>query len=329
MDKIGAVLKTYTEQLETKNNLLEKAKLVKNVMDLQADKTIRAKEYSDIEKEYKNLNAEYIDKEDEFFKEQAGILAEKLEENKPCPVCGSTTHPNIAKKSKSVLSKEELDGLKKKLDEKQKDKQLKQAECIKVNSEIITKVKENADCFGNVELENLNLESIKNNIKDEYSKNDVNLKANITLLNSLYKEVTDKDLNIEDFEYDKFKDDVNSSINSEKAELVKDRTLDGEKNKQLQEANIKLEKFQDEYTKALLGLGFKTEEECKKVLMQDVQIENAQKNIDEYNTNVTANKTRISELEELVKGKEKVDLSKVKEELEQDKQNCKTTKICK
>ena len=326
VDKIGAVLKTYIEQLETKNNLLEKAKLVKNVMDLQADKTIRAKEYSDIEKEYKNLNAEYIDKEDEFFKEQAGILAEKLEENKPCPVCGSTTHPNIAKKSKSVLSKEELDGLKKKLDEKQKDKQLKQAECIKVNSEIITKVKENADCFGNVELENLNLESIKNNIKDEYSKNDVNLKANITLLNSLYKEVTDKDLNIEDFEYDKFKDDVNSSINSEKAELVKDRTLDGEKNKQLQEANIKLEKFQDEYTKALLGLGFKTEEECKKVLMQDVQIENAQKNIDEYNTNVTANKTRISELEELVKGKEKVDLSKVKEELEQDKQKLQNNK---
>lgn len=32
----------------------------------------------------------------QFFEEQAGILAKKLEEGKPCPVCGATTHPQKA-----------------------------------------------------------------------------------------------------------------------------------------------------------------------------------------------------------------------------------------
>lgn len=76
--------------------------------------------YEKSQKEYEELNSEYLKKEDEFFREQAGILAEKLEENKPCPVCGSIDHPHIAQKSETVLTKEELDNLKNNLENKQK-----------------------------------------------------------------------------------------------------------------------------------------------------------------------------------------------------------------
>ena len=62
-----------------------------------------------------------LEKKKEFFKEQAGILAEKLKENEPCPVCGSLHHPNLAIKSKSVLTKEELDNLKEKEEKKSKN----------------------------------------------------------------------------------------------------------------------------------------------------------------------------------------------------------------
>ena len=43
-----------------------------------------------------------------FYSAQAGILAEKLEEGKPCPVCGSTHHPVKAQKAQDVPSEEEL-----------------------------------------------------------------------------------------------------------------------------------------------------------------------------------------------------------------------------
>ena len=43
-----------------------------------------------------------------FMEEQAGILAQKLEENKPCPVCGSISHPAPAMLSESAVSEAEV-----------------------------------------------------------------------------------------------------------------------------------------------------------------------------------------------------------------------------
>lgn len=57
--------------------------------------------------ELKEQNKAYLDA-------QAGILADTLEDGKPCPVCGSLTHVKIAEKPKNAPSKDELDKLRKK-----------------------------------------------------------------------------------------------------------------------------------------------------------------------------------------------------------------------
>ncbi|MEG0291711.1 MAG: SMC family ATPase [Anaerovoracaceae bacterium] len=46
--------------------------------------------------------------ENEFLLEQAGIIASKLEENYPCPVCGSMEHPALAKISEFAPSENDV-----------------------------------------------------------------------------------------------------------------------------------------------------------------------------------------------------------------------------
>lgn len=315
VNKIGEIYKEYGNCVEIKDELLEKANRLKNIEKLELKKAEQVKEYTKIENEYKVMNADFLEKEDEFFKEQAGIIAEKLEENKPCPVCGSIEHPKIAQKSVSVLTKHELDKLKEILEKKQKEKQLKQEECIKTNSQINTLVEEfKSDC--NQEFD---LEQFKNSIREKFNKNKEKLEINEKMLSEEYNKLSSNTLMIKEFDFEKFKDSVIESINLEKNELIKDKTIQEEKNKQLQEGKIKLKEYNEEYSKELLNLGFKTEEEYKNVLIADKEIENLQKYVEQFNTNVTVNNTKILEIEKEVKDKQKLDLTEEKAKLIKEK----------
>lgn len=66
------------------------------------------KEYTAAAEEEKEANDRYERSNRAFLDEQAGIIAEALEEGMPCPVCGSTHHPQLAKKSENAPSEEEL-----------------------------------------------------------------------------------------------------------------------------------------------------------------------------------------------------------------------------
>ncbi len=311
VNKIGEKYKEYNNYLEIKKELLEKANIIKNIENLEITKNNYLKEYEQLEKEYKIINNEYLEKESEFFKEQVGIIAEKLEENKPCPVCGSMTHPNIAKKSASVLSKEELEKIKENLEIKQNNKLKKQEECIKVNSQINILIQE----IGKESDNKLELESAKNKLKEEFNINKEKLISIEQTILKEYKSILNKDLDITKFEYDKFKDSIIDLINLEKNELVKSKTLQEEKMNQLQESNLRLDKYTKEYFNELLKLRFKNEEEYNKILLTNIEIENIQKNIEDFTRNVAINNTKISDLEKEAKGKSTKDLKIQKEKL--------------
>lgn len=311
VNKIGEKYKEYNNYLEIKKELLEKANIIKNIENLEITKNNYLKEYEQLEKEYKIINNEYLEKESEFFKEQVGIIAEKLEENKPCPVCGSITHPNIAKKSASVLSKEELEKKKENLEIKQNNKLKKQEECIKVNSQINILIQE----IGKESDNKLELESAKNKLKEEFNINKEKLISIEQTILKEYKSISNKNLDITKFEYDKFKDSIIDLINLEKNELVKSKTLQEEKMNQLQESNLRLDKYTKEYFNELLKLRFKNEEEYNKILLTNIEIENIQKNIEDFTRNVAINNTKISDLEKEAKGKSTKDLKIQKEKL--------------
>lgn len=61
-------------------------------------------------------SAEYERLYQRFFEEQAGILAKDLEEGSSCPVCGSTTHPKLAKISQDAPTQVDVEKAKKQRD---------------------------------------------------------------------------------------------------------------------------------------------------------------------------------------------------------------------
>lgn len=66
-------------------------------------------EYLELYRQYQEAESKYQNTEYCYFKNIAKVLAKTLKENMPCPVCGSTSHPNIIETIDFNISKEDVD----------------------------------------------------------------------------------------------------------------------------------------------------------------------------------------------------------------------------
>ncbi len=112
LNKSGEILiKAQNELQNIDTTLIELDELRKKILRLteleETQKTITC-DYLDAERKFNELFEDYKHKRMLFLREQAGILAEDLSENEPCPVCGSLTHPNPAHKATEAPSEEML-----------------------------------------------------------------------------------------------------------------------------------------------------------------------------------------------------------------------------
>ncbi len=87
--------------------LLDTAANDKERQLLQQELEEKRKAYRVQETAWKKASLSALEAERLFLREQAGFLAETLEENAPCPVCGSTVHPHKAVPSFHAPTQEE------------------------------------------------------------------------------------------------------------------------------------------------------------------------------------------------------------------------------
>lgn len=144
-DNRQAKLKGLSELLDRYN---DKQKLLENLRRIEE----LLKEKS------KNLKAACEKMDDDFSREQAGYLAERLVVGRACPVCGSLEHPCPAKKSENAPTKEQLKQAKLDAENAQRDAQSKGEERAAEESAIKT-LRENIEkqletLFDNVSVEN-------------------------------------------------------------------------------------------------------------------------------------------------------------------------------
>lgn len=108
------------EELQAKNQererLLGQHKLITSYLQIekqQKDKSILVEK---AEHTYKEQKLIYAKLEASWIENQAVMLATHLHEGTPCPVCGSSAHPNKASTHESVVTRERLDEDKQLLD---------------------------------------------------------------------------------------------------------------------------------------------------------------------------------------------------------------------
>ncbi|MDE5721447.1 MAG: SMC family ATPase [Clostridia bacterium] len=92
-------LNILRDEVERYSELSLRVKAAQQQYKAYADAAAQSKE------RYEKANRAYLDG-------QAGILAETLTEGAPCPVCGSVSHPNPAKRAQTAPTADELEALK-------------------------------------------------------------------------------------------------------------------------------------------------------------------------------------------------------------------------
>lgn len=98
-----------------------------------------AEVYREVEtknKLYADACAQYEEMYQRFFREQAGILAKKLEDGQPCPVCGSLTHPQKAQLTDEAVEQAEVERAKEERDEKEKQRTMAMEKFQKVKGQM-------------------------------------------------------------------------------------------------------------------------------------------------------------------------------------------------
>lgn len=216
-----------------------------------------------LELEYKNSENHYLKIENQYLENQAYYLSLRLENNTPCPVCGSIHHPNIAKSSNDI-TKDMVDEAKKNNDLKYMlySKELGILKGYKnqldeQNLKIIKKYKTEDDY--NKLLSDLTIECEQLKIEDEkYNVNNKLLDEKKSYLDELEGIWKDIQKEIENKKEEKNKLEVMITQINEKLNgyiLINTRDLKDEKkikedkiNKYLEELNSIEKEYNDKYS---------------------------------------------------------------------------------
>ena len=112
-------LKLETDKKALNDNADKLGNLKTNIVALEKAESDYSKvlqDYNNKQSAFERLDSEYKTLNRVYLEAQAGILADTLKSDEPCPVCGSTAHPKIAVRPENAPTKEQLEELQIKVD---------------------------------------------------------------------------------------------------------------------------------------------------------------------------------------------------------------------
>ena len=309
-DALAGISKKY----ETAVEQLKKLNVLQNEFDLIEEK----KEIlSLLQCEFESLNAEFImmdnkykSMEEIFFCSQAGILAKKLSDGEPCPVCGSVDHPNPAVLSGSDITETELDKAKKAGIAAQKKREEKSIECNKIKSEtdiLFDRFTDDLSEFTSLAASDAEMETKKTELARLFVQ--THKEANLLTAEKTAAENSLSDLDKNWKTAAKKKSDFEAAYKSA-------QTLAAERALNEQEAERLCADAKDVYIKALQSNNFSCEADYISALITEDELKAIVKQLSDYEKNGEQLTREISRLEKETAGKEQPKLDKLKTEAE-------------
>lgn len=232
--------------VQYKESLTDLLRKINDLNSSQERLAVAQNDYKELSAESEKLRKRYNMMNKAFLDEQAGIIAKTLEDGKPCPVCGSLSHPCPAGTACDAPSKDELEAAGQKAEKAEKATASKSEECSAIQASCLEKedtIYHTAKTLLNDTVsEEINISDIKNHINTEYEKNSTKIKA-------LEKEIQDEERNIRcKTELEKLIPDKESNIdiltvklNETEKQIAEDATSYNEKNALYQREKDKLE----------------------------------------------------------------------------------------
>ncbi|TLS36759.1 AAA family ATPase [Pseudalkalibacillus caeni] len=107
------------EKQQGLSDLREKCKVLQDYLKLKKNREELKKDVQIKEKDYQSIKSQYTETEKAWLSGQAILLAAHLHDGEACPVCGSKEHPEKASTKSGYPTKEQLEAMKKKLEEKE------------------------------------------------------------------------------------------------------------------------------------------------------------------------------------------------------------------
>lgn len=315
------------------NQIKEKLLEFKKAQELQNKLEGAMKKFHVWEEKYQQVNDEYNCNYQLFISSQAGLMAADLQEDSPCPVCGSLSHPKKACLVMEAPSKESLDLLRENLEnvrEKLEEASLlvgKKSQELEIQMQVIIDYDEEFLLKEQARLQELIPQEVDvshykiQEVEREYNYLTIQLKAKEEALQGFESEkiVREKISSLENLILKKKKliEDISQKyeqISQQKTELNSAISLI---ESELEKYSALFMKAKERYVSAYQSLGYDREEEYLKIQLDSNLLSEYEKEIQEYYCEVYELRGKVQSLEKLILGKKKEDFS----ELEKDEKN--------
>lgn len=260
---------------------------------------------------------------DAFLKEQAGILAENLSAGCPCPVCGSTVHPDPAKLSDHAVTELEVEQAKKTRAAAEEKRDLAHAafETEKTEKQKLAQAveKEEADfVLAQTIAKQQRKEAEQNYVSLQKTAEQIREKLVYPSLAEAKKQYAAMQKALEAAEQEIAKKRQKVSELAEAMNTLKGQKLAEEENqKTAKKLAVKTEK---EYAKLLEKSGFVSEETYHLAILPERSRSKLEREEKEYESQCLRQQSEQKLLEKQVSGKTYTDTTELNEQLKEEKQ---------